>query len=110
MAATLTSKAVDDATQVGPLLDQVTGLLASVTADGAYDQDGDYAVVADRHSDAVIVPLRCTAVLSDKAATEPTQRNRHPQCIAEKGCAPWRKASSYNSRAKVEGRSGDGTR
>jgi hypothetical protein len=35
MAAVLTSKEVDDAARVGPLLDQVTGPLASLTADGA---------------------------------------------------------------------------
>ncbi len=45
VAAALTRKAVDDAVQVGPLLDQVTGPLGSVTADGAYDQDGVYAEV-----------------------------------------------------------------
>ena len=35
VAATLTRKDVDDAIQVGPLLDRVTGSLASFTADGA---------------------------------------------------------------------------
>ena len=74
VAAALTSKEVDDAVQVGPLLDKVTGPLASVTADGAYDQDGVYADVAERHPDAaVIVPPRRTAVLSDKAG--PRQRS-----------------------------------
>ena len=101
VAAALTSKEVDDAVQVGPLLDQVTGSVSSVTADGAYDQDGVYADVAARHPDAaVIVPPRCTAVLSDAAA--PTQRDRHLQCIAEKGRMGWQKASGYNRRAKVE--------
>src|SRR3981081_1443731 len=66
LAAALTDKEVDDAAQVGPLLDQLTGSLASVTADGAYDQDGVYADVAERHPDAaVIVPPRCPAVLTD---------------------------------------------
>jgi transposase len=103
LAAALTSKEVDDAVEVGPLLDQVTGAVSSVTADGAYDQDGVYADVADRHPDAaVIVPPRCTAVLSDKAATASTQRDRHPQCIAETGRMSWQKASGYNKRAKVE--------
>src|SRR6202034_1076381 len=103
VAAGLTSKEVDDAVQVGPLLDQVTGAVSSVTADGAYDQDGVYADVADRHPDAaVIVPPRCTAVLSGKAATAPTQRDRHLQCIAETGRMSWQKASGYNKRAKVE--------
>jgi hypothetical protein len=35
VAAALTSKEVDDAIQIGPMLDQVTGSLTSVTADGA---------------------------------------------------------------------------
>jgi len=41
-AAALTTSDVDDASQVGPLLDQVNGSVASFTADGAYDQDGVY--------------------------------------------------------------------
>ena len=103
VAAALTSKELDDAVQVGPLLDQVTGAVSSDTADGAYDQDGVYADVADRHPDAaVIVPPRCTVVLSGKAATAPTQRDRHLQCMTETGRMSWQKASGYNKRAKVE--------
>jgi hypothetical protein len=84
VAVALTSKEVDDASQISPLLDQATGSLASVIADGAYDQDGVYADVAERHPDAaVIVPPRRTAVLSDQAATAPTRRDHHLQCIAE---------------------------
>jgi Transposase DDE domain len=37
VAATLTTKDVDDASQAGPLLDQVAGPVASFIADGAYD-------------------------------------------------------------------------
>jgi hypothetical protein len=50
----------------------------------------------------VIVPPRHTAVLSDKAAIAPTQRDRHLQRIAESSRMAWQKASSYNRRAKVE--------
>ena len=39
VASTLTTKEVDDASQAGPLLDQVAGSVASFTADGGYDQD-----------------------------------------------------------------------
>ena len=39
VAAALTTNDVDDASQVGPLLDQMEGSLASFTGDGAYDQD-----------------------------------------------------------------------
>ena len=39
LASELTSIEDGDAPQVGPLLDQISGLIASVTADGAYDGD-----------------------------------------------------------------------
>ena len=103
VAVALTSKEVDDAVQVGPLLDQVTGPLGSVTADGAYDQDGVYADVAERHPDtAVIVRPRHTAVQSEHAATAPTQRDHHLQRIAGTSRRAWQKASDYNKRARVE--------
>jgi hypothetical protein len=44
VAAALTSNHVDDGTQVGTLLDQIDGPVASFTADGAYDQDGVCAI------------------------------------------------------------------
>jgi hypothetical protein len=48
---------------VGPLLDQIMGPVVSVTGDGAYDQDGVYTSVAQRHPEAAaIVPPRPTAV------------------------------------------------
>ena len=60
----LTDKDADDGSQVGPLLDQVEGAVASFTGDGAYDRDDVYAEVAARHPDAaVVVPPRSSAVL-----------------------------------------------
>src|SRR5215203_3447879 len=49
VASELTTHDVDDGSQVGPLLDQVAAPLASFTGDGAYDQDGVYASVGERH-------------------------------------------------------------
>ena len=103
VAAALTGSDGDDASQVGPLLNQMNGPIASLTADGAYDQDGVYAVVAARHPDAaVIVPPRSSAVPSDTAETAPTQRDRHLQFITEHGRMNWQKVSGYNWRALVE--------
>jgi hypothetical protein len=103
VASALTSKEIDDGVAVGPLLDQLSGSLSSLTADGAYDQDGVYTAVADRHPEAaVIVPPRRTAVLSDMAEISPTQRDRHLERIAEKGRTAWQKTSGYSRRAKVE--------
>ena len=103
VASALTNKEVDDAAQVGPLLDQITASLSLFIADGTYDQDSVYTDVADRHPDAVvIVPPRITAVLSATAETAPIQRDQHLQCIADKGRASWQKVSGYTKRAKVE--------
>jgi len=111
VAATLTAKDVDDASQAGPLLDQVAGAVASFTGDGAYDRDRVYASVAERHPDAaVVVPPRAGAVPSDTAETAPTQRDGHLQRveprgspdIAEHGRMAWQNASGYNRRARIE--------
>ncbi len=47
IAASLTAKEVDDGAEVGSLLDQITGVVASFTGDGGYDQDRVYASVAE---------------------------------------------------------------
>ena len=103
VAASLTAKEVDDGAEVGPLLDQAAGPVASFTADGAYNQDGVSTAVAERHPEAaVIVPPRCTAVPSEVAATAPTQRDRPLHSIAEHGRAAWQNASGDTKRARAE--------
>ena len=103
VAAALTGREADDGAQVGPLLDQVAGPVASVTGDRAYDQDSVYASVSERHPEAaVIVPPRATAVPSQTAESDPTQRDRHLQLIAERGRRAWQKASGYTTRARAE--------
>ena len=103
VAASLTAKEIDDGAEVGPLLDQVTGAVASFTGDGGYDQDRVYASVAKRYPDAaVVVPPRATAVPSETAATAPTQRDRHLKHIAEHGRMAWQRAFGYTTRARAE--------
>jgi transposase len=103
VAAVLTSPDADDAAQVGPLLEQIDGTVASFTGDGAYDQESVYDTVAQRHPDAVvIIPPRSDAVLSETAATTPTQRDDHLQVITEHGRMAWQKASGYTRRARAE--------
>jgi len=103
VATELTTNEVDDGSQVGPLLDQVAGAVASFTADGAYDTGAVSAAVAGRHPDAaIIVPPRSTAMPSDTAQTNPTQRDRHLQGITNNGRAGWQKSSGYNKRSRVE--------
>src|SRR3954454_7189792 len=49
-----------------------------------------------------MVPPRSTAVPSQTAESAATQRDRHPQLIAERGRRAWQKASGYTKRARAE--------
>ena len=103
LASELTTTADGDATLVGPLLDQISGPIASVTADGAYDGDPVYRIIAQRDpAAAVIIPPRSTAVPSDTTETAPTQRDQHLQIIQERGRLGWQKAVNYGRRSLGE--------
>src|SRR6185312_8322895 len=88
IAADLTNKDVDDGSQVGPLLEQIAGPVASFTGDGAYDRDDVYREVCQRHPDAaVIVPPRSSAVPS--ATAEPHRRSATGTCSRSPSAAAW---------------------
>jgi IS5 family transposase len=104
VASILTDRDVDDASQVGPLLDQIAEPVEVFMGDGGYDRTGVYTALDEHHPDAkVIVPPRADAVLSENAKTDPTQRDRHIQAIAGTGRMAWQRDSGYNQRARVEG-------
>jgi hypothetical protein len=105
LASELTTPEAGDASQVGPLLAQIPGPIASVIADGAYDGEPVYRAVAERQPDppaAVVIPPRITAVPSPTADTVPSQRDRHIGMIREKGRMAWQKAVGYGRRALGE--------
>jgi transposase len=101
VAATLTTNGEGDASQVGTLLEQATGAIAAVMADGAYDGEPTYGKVAERDPAAtVVIPPRITAVAG--SAAEPTPRDRHIQAIADQGRMSWQQQTGYGKRAKAE--------
>src|SRR5215217_4447925 len=105
LASELTTGEEGDAPQVGPLLDQFTGPIASVIADGAYDGEPVYRAVAERQPDppaAVVIPPRAGAVPSPSAETTPTQRDRHIRMIRDKGRLGWQEAVGYGRRSLGE--------
>src|SRR4051794_35608449 len=82
VASILTDRDVDDASQVGSLLDQLTDPVELFLGDGGYDRTGVYTALDERYPAAtVIVPPRADAVLSATAETEPPPRDRHIQVI-----------------------------
>src|SRR3954447_15484868 len=88
LASELTTNEVGDLAVVGPLLEQIPGVIASVMADGAYDAEPVYRAIAEHQppaSSTVIIPPRVTAVLSPAADTVPRPRDQHIQMIQEKG-------------------------
>ena len=105
LASELTTNNEGDASQVGPLLEQIPGPIASVTADGAYNGEPVYQAVAERQPDppvAVIIPPRSSAVPSTAAGTTPSQRDQHIQMIGDKGRMGWQKAVGYGRRSHAE--------
>ncbi len=87
------------------MLEQITGPIASVIADGAYDGEPVYRAVAERQPDppaAVVIPPRATAVPSPTAGTTPTQRDRHIRMIRDRGRMGWQRAVGYGWRSLGE--------
>src|SRR3712207_5118477 len=105
LASELTTSEEGDASQVGPLLERITGPMASVTADGAYDGEPVYRAVAERQADppaAVVIPPRAGAVPGPTADTAPSQRDGHIRMIQDRGRMGWQKAVGYGRRSLGE--------
>jgi Transposase DDE domain len=102
VARTLTDQDTDDPSQVAPLLDQIDGPIARVTADGAYDGAPTHAKITAHGDDIeVVIPPRSTAVLSGEQGPL-AQRDRHLEMITERGRLAWQKATDYGKRSLVE--------
>ena len=83
VAVELTPDDVGDITEVSDLLNQIDVDVASMTADGAYDGEVVYDVVAERHPGAaIIIPPRITSVTNETTAR---QRDEHFAMIAKHG-------------------------
>ena len=75
VASILTEQNVDDPSQVGPLLEQITQDIEQVTADGAYDGEPTYETIARRDPDIAVV-IRVTGLLSASFEANPSPRAR----------------------------------
>ncbi len=86
VASALTDKDTDDGSRVGPLLDQVSGSVASFTGDGAYDRNDVYAGVAARHPASSSHPdrARCRAI-----RLRPSRRSGTDICRSLPSAAAW---------------------
>jgi hypothetical protein len=102
VAHTLTDQAMDDPSQVAPLLGQIDSCIARVTADGAYDGAPTYGTIAAHGDDIeVVIPPRSSAGLSCEQGPL-AQRDRHLEMLTERGRLAWQKATDYGKRSLVE--------
>jgi len=102
----LTEGHADDVAQVPGLLGQTEGVIASVTADGAYDGEPTYAAVAARQPhpppDVVVPPRASAAPSSDRAGSSQSPRDRHIQLMAERSRMEWQRVTEYGRRNQAE--------
>jgi len=111
-AHVLTRGHADDAAQVPALLGQATGVIASVTADGAYDGKPTCAAAAARQPHPppdVVVPPRASAVRSSDGGGAQSPRDRHIGLwepggsldIAERGQMGWQRVTDHGRRSQA---------
>lgn len=100
-AVTLTTNAVDDATEVSALLQQITQKVKSFKADGAYDKT---KVRKELHGKNIqqIIPPQHNAVISKGKQLHLQQRDEAIQTIAIIGRTEWKKQQHYHQRSKSE--------
>ena len=103
VAVTLNDQDVDDPSQVAPLLDQILGEIEQVSADGAYDGEPTYAIIAARDQNiTVVIPPRATSTAPAKLGMNASRRDVHVHTAAALGRLGWQEVSGYGRRALVE--------
>jgi hypothetical protein len=102
IAHTMTDQDTGDASQVGPLLDQIDGPIGRFTADGAYDGKPTYDAIIGHGADAaIVIPPRVNAV--EPNGDQPRgQRDQHIATIIRDGRMKWQASTGYGRRALVE--------
>jgi transposase len=98
-ATSLTDKDLLDRNAMAGLLEQTTGEVERVCADGAYDFEQCYRAIKKREAKALIPP-RSDAVVRGKSPFE--QRDENLRQIRRKGRKRWKRESTYHRRSLVE--------
>ena len=104
----LTKEDVGDPTDLPELLDQIETPVCRFLSDGAYDGDPTRDLLMARFGKDVeiIISPPITAVVSSKAARDPTPLNKHIAQIAQRGRMGWQVSSGYNQRSRIEAQIG----
>jgi len=100
-AVTLTGNDVDDATEVGTLLNKVAGKITSARGDGAYDKNKVRQQLGNKGIKQTIPPQK-NAVIKDEGESYAIERNEAIRRIKETDRSTWKKESGYHLRSLVE--------
>lgn len=100
-AITLTTNAVDDATEVGALLGQINKPVKRLMGDGAYDKDKVRELLHKEHIMQVIPPQQ-NAVTDKKKRIHMAQRDQAIEAIKAIGRKEWKIKQGYHHRSKAE--------
>jgi len=102
-AETLTENSCDDASQVDPLLDQVTGKIDGFYGDGAYDQWKVYGTLDNRKIKGIIPPRRNAKIKQNgNSNNPPVPRNVAIREIRRSGRRQWKENIGYHRRSLSE--------
>ena len=100
-AITLTSNAVDDATEVESLMNQISKPVKSFIGDGAYDKDKVREHLQKKNISQVIPPQH-NAVTDKKKRLHMAQRDTAIEVIKTIGKKEWKIKEGYHQRSKAE--------
>jgi len=104
VAAVASTNAVTDGAALPDLLADVSGEVAQVSADGAYDQRPCYEAVRARSARAAIPPPEGGADLAARHAHRRAARARREACAADArvGRKAWKREAAYHRRSLAE--------
>jgi hypothetical protein len=103
VASTVAESPEQDPSQVPALWSHVDWAIDRFIGEGMDDQAPVYAAVMVHSPRAsVIIPPRTDAVVSDQAATVPTQRDHHLVAIERAGRLAWKRTSGYDAQSHAE--------
>jgi hypothetical protein len=100
-AISLTTNAVDDATEVSGLLQQINKPVKRFMGDGAYDKN---KVRKELHNKGIrqVIPPQHNAILDKQKRNHMTQRDEAITSIMEIGRTEWKVQQGYHQRSKSE--------
>lgn len=103
VAAVVTTNDISDDDAFSDVLEQVSGEIERVIADGAYDKEKCYTEIIKRKAQAIIPPRRNAKIwYHGNSKAEPHPRDENLRQIRKHGRKKWKRESGYHERSLAE--------